>query len=149
MSSRSRRSPWNWARSGSADMAGRVPEGSLEGSRPPARLDAANAGSHAAYMADKPPRREATYEDLEEVPPQCVGEIIGGELYVSPRPRPRHARAAFRLGRALDPFDQDSGEEGPGGWVLLFEPELHLGGEALVPDLAGWRRERMPELPEE
>ncbi|HEX8436789.1 Uma2 family endonuclease [Archangium sp.] len=100
-------------------------------------------------MADKPPRREATYEDLEEVAPNGVGEIIGGELYVSPRPRPRHARATVRIIRALGPFEQDPGEEGPGGWVLLVEPELHLGDEALVPDLAGWRRERMPELPEE
>jgi hypothetical protein len=88
---------------------------------------------HPVGMSDEPPRREVTYADLEELPPNCVGEIIEGELYVSPRPRPRHARATFRLGRALGPFDLDSGEEGPGGWVLLFEPELHLGGEALVP----------------
>ncbi|WP_257458341.1 Uma2 family endonuclease [Archangium lipolyticum] len=100
-------------------------------------------------MSDEPPRREATYADLEELPPNCVGEIIEGELHVSPRPMPRHARATFRLGRELDPFDRDAGEEGPGGWVLLYEPELHLGRAVLVPDLAGWRRERMPELPEE
>jgi Uma2 family endonuclease len=100
-------------------------------------------------MSDEPPRREVTYADLEELPPHCVGEIIEGELYVSPRPRPMHARAAGRLFNALGPFDQDAGEAGPGGWVLLFEPELHLGSEVLVPDLAGWRRERMPELPEE
>ncbi|QRN98874.1 Uma2 family endonuclease [Archangium violaceum] len=100
-------------------------------------------------MSDEPPRREATYADLEELPPNCVGEIIEGELHVSPRPRPMHARAAGRLFNALDSFDQDAGEEGPGGWVLLYEPELHLGREVLVPDLAGWRRERMPELPEE
>jgi Uma2 family endonuclease len=99
-------------------------------------------------MSDRPPRREATYEDLEAVPPNFVGEIVGGELYVSPRPRPRHARAAFRLSGALSPFDRNPQGQGPGGWVLLFEPELHLSGEALVPDLAGWRRERMPELPD-
>ena len=130
-------------------MARRIPEKMPEGRRPPARLDAAGTGSHAAPMAEKPSRREATYADLEELPPGSVGEIIGGELYVSPRPRPRHARAAFRLCNALGPFDQDPGEEGPGGWVLLIEPELHLGDEVLVPDLAGWRRERMPALPDE
>lgn len=91
-------------------------------------------------------RRKATYEDLETVPPNCVGEIVEGELYVSPRPASPHARAATRLGTWLEGrFDQ--GEGGPGGWVILFEPELHLGDDALVPDLAGWRRERMPEMP--
>lgn len=107
----------------------------------------AGAGLHPEPMSQKPPR-PATYEDLERVPPHLVGEIVGGELVVSPRPRTVHARAAFRLGRALGPFDRDPSAEGPGGWVLLFEPELHLGGEVLVPDLAGWRRERLPELPD-
>ena len=91
-------------------------------------------------------RRRATYEDLETVPPNCVGEIVDGELYVSPRPASPHARAASRLGMLLGtPFDMGKG--GPGGWILLVEPELHLGEDALVPDLGGWRRERMPELP--
>ncbi|MBN1207847.1 MAG: Uma2 family endonuclease [Myxococcaceae bacterium] len=99
-------------------------------------------------MSDKPPRRDASYEDLEDVPSHRVGEIVGGELYVSPRPALLHARAAFRLGRALAPFDEARGKQGPGGWVILFEPELRLSGEALVPDLAGWRRSRMPELPD-
>ncbi len=105
-------------------------------------------GPHPEHMSDQPPRRKATYEDLEGVPENLVGEIVGGELYVSPRPRLRHARASFRLGGALEPFDRSPQEQGPGGWVLLFEPELHLSGEALIPDLAGWRRERMPELPD-
>jgi Uma2 family endonuclease len=112
------------------------------------RVATAGAELHPGNMSDKPPRRAATYEDLEDVPSNFVGELVGGELYVSPRPRTVHARAAFRLGRALDPFDRNPVGEGPGGWVLLFEPELHLGGEALVPDLAGWRRERLPELPD-
>jgi Uma2 family endonuclease len=108
----------------------------------------AEAGLHPERMSDRPPRREATYEDLEEVPPNFVGEIVAGELYMSPRPRPLHARVAFRLSGALSPFDRNQPGQRPGGWVMLFEPELHLGGEALVPDLAGWRRERMPELPD-
>jgi Uma2 family endonuclease len=103
---------------------------------------------HPLDMSDKPPRREASYEDLEGIPPQRVGEIVGGELYLSPRPSPLHTRTAGRLFQALSPFDKPPGDDGLRGWVLLFEPELRLGKEALVPDLAGWRRERLPELPE-
>jgi Uma2 family endonuclease len=73
-----------------------------------------------------------------------VGEILDGELHTMSRPRPLHARAATRLARRLGPYDDDPGE--PGGWVLLLEPELHLGPkpDKLVPDVAGWRRERLP-----
>jgi hypothetical protein len=93
-------------------------------------------------------KRRATYEDLETVPPHCVGEIVDGELYVSPRPASPQGRAASRLGMLLGgPFDL--GEGGPGGWLIVDEPELHLGNDALVPDLAGWRRERMPEMPQQ
>ncbi|EPX58677.1 hypothetical protein D187_003875 [Cystobacter fuscus DSM 2262] len=91
-------------------------------------------------------KRGATFADLEAVPPNRVGEIVDGELYESPRSAPLQARAATRLGMLLGrPFDL--GEEGPGGWVIILKPELHLGNDALVPDLAGWRRERMPEMP--
>lgn len=75
-----------------------------------------------------------------------VGQLVEGTLYVSPRPASPHAHAAARLLLKLGrPFDL--GEEGPGGWILLPEPRLCLGGDGLVPDLAGWRRERMPEMP--
>jgi Uma2 family endonuclease len=99
-------------------------------------------------MAD-PAKRRATYEDLLAVPEHLVAEIIHGVLITNPRPGAPHARAASRLGATLDgPFDRGRG--GPGGWVILDEPELHLpGGHVLVPDLAGWRRERMPRLPME
>ncbi|MFY0577439.1 Uma2 family endonuclease [Cystobacter fuscus] len=93
-------------------------------------------------------RREVAYADLEAVPPHRVAERVDGELYVSPRPALHHARAQGALHNALyNPFDQGRG--GPGGWLLLFEPELHLGEDILVPDLAARRRERMPEMPEE
>jgi Uma2 family endonuclease len=94
-----------------------------------------------------PAKRRATYGDLLEVPGHLVAEIIHGTLVTQPRPAPPHARAASRLGVELGgPFDRGKG--GPGGWILLDEPELHLrGGHVLVPDLAGWRRERMPRLP--
>lgn len=91
--------------------------------------------------------RPATVEDLLQVPDHLVAEILDGELHVSPRPAPRHADAATGLSGALrGPFDRGRG--GPGGWRILIEPELHLGAEVLVPDLGGWRRERLPSLPE-
>ena len=89
----------------------------------------------------------ATYADLEAVPPHQVAELIQGTLYVFPRPAPRHASAHSSLGMQLGPPFR-FGDGGPGGWWILDEPELRLGGDTLVPDLAGWRVERMPELPE-
>ena len=98
-------------------------------------------------MNAHPATRAACYEDLFDLPENLVGEIIGGQLITQPRPAPRHSRASSSLGGALDnPYDKGRG--GPGGWWILDEPELHLGGDILVPDLAGWGRERMPRLPE-
>jgi Uma2 family endonuclease len=91
-------------------------------------------------------KRHATYDDLLAVPEPLIGEILNGELVTQPRPATRHARASSRLGGALDgPFDRGKG--GPGGWVILYEPELHLSADVVVPDFAGWRRERMPRIP--
>jgi Uma2 family endonuclease len=93
-------------------------------------------------------RRPATYDDLIKLPAHVVGEILDGELHASPRPAPRHASASSGLGGALHgPFDRGRG--GPGGWRILDEPELHLDPDIVVPDLAGWRRERLPRLPKE
>ncbi|WP_437328361.1 Uma2 family endonuclease [Sorangium sp. So ce381] len=99
-------------------------------------------------------QRRATYADLEAVPPHKVAELIRGVLHVMPRPAPRHANAASSLGADLHGAFQ-RGRGGPGGWWILDEPELHFPDphapgeiDALVPDIAGWRRERMPELPE-
>jgi Putative restriction endonuclease len=91
-------------------------------------------------------RALATYEDLFSLPPHHVGEILFGVLHGSPRPAFPHAVAASALGGELSPpFKRGKG--GPGGWVILYEPELHLQADILVPDLAGWRRERMPVIP--
>lgn len=91
--------------------------------------------------------RAATYADIEALPPNRVGEIVYGVLHSRPRPAPRHSRASSRLGGELDgPFDQGRG--GPGGWIILDEPELHLGSHIVVPDLAGWKRERLTPFPE-
>jgi Uma2 family endonuclease len=93
-----------------------------------------------------PARRRATYEDLLQVSDLLIAEIIDGELITSPRPASPHAYAASAIIQDLGPFARRRGGDSPGGWWILFEPELHLGGDILVPDLAGWRRERMPVL---
>lgn len=96
----------------------------------------------------QPARKLATYEDLLEVPGNLVAELIAGEVFTQPRPATRHSRVASVLGIGLGgPFD--IGSNGPGGWWILDEPELHLGRDVLVPDLAGWRRERVAMLSDE
>lgn len=84
------------------------------------------------------------------VPDIMVAEIIDGELFASPRPALPHALAASMLGAALiGAFGDDAASPAkPGGWWLLDEPELHFGEDVLVPDLAGWRRERMSVVPD-
>ena len=84
---------------------------------------------------------------LEALPDTQVGEILRGEVFASPRPAPRHGRVIFGIGqRLLDPYDHGIG--GPGGWWILPEPEVHLAREVVVPDIAGWRRERLPDFPD-
>ncbi|HYO57440.1 Uma2 family endonuclease [Archangium sp.] len=93
-------------------------------------------------------KKPATYQDLCALPETVVGELVAGELLASPRPASRHTLVTSALGGELTgPFQRGRG--GPGGWWLLDEPELHLGGDVLVPDLAGWRRTRMPVYPDE
>ena len=92
-------------------------------------------------------RGRATYQDVLDAPAHQVAEIIDGLLHTHPRPAPPHTLASSALGNDLgNPFQ--FGRGGPGGWWILDEPELHLGEDILVPDLAGWRRERMPEQPD-
>jgi len=91
--------------------------------------------------------RRATYEDLLAVPDHLVAEILNGNLVTSPRPGASHAGATTMLTVGLGPFMFGKGG-GPGGWVILVEPELHLDGHVVVPDMAGWRRDRMPEIPD-
>jgi Uma2 family endonuclease len=95
----------------------------------------------------KETKRPATYEDLLALPEHVVGQIIDGELIVMNRPVNRHGRASTALGGELHaPFERGRG--GPGGWWFQDEPELHFGRDVLVPDMAGWRQERMPEMPD-
>ena len=94
-----------------------------------------------------PLKQAARYEDLFNLPDNLIGEIINGNLHTHPRPAPKHALAYSVLGGSIGSAYHWGGK-GPGGWWILDEPELHLGSDILVPDLAGWRRERMPSLPE-
>jgi len=92
-------------------------------------------------------KHKASYDELRALPENKVGEILGGELYASPRPAPRHARAYSSItGTLWGPFDHGRG--GPGGWWIIDEPELHRADDVIVPDIAGWRRSRMPTLPD-
>lgn len=88
--------------------------------------------------------RSASYADIEALPADVVGEILFGSLVTHPRPARRHGGAASALGVAVGAPYQ-FGASGPGGWVFIDEPELHLGPHVVVPDIAGWRRERMTE----
>ena len=103
-------------------------------------------------MTTATPRRDpealpqATYQDVLDAPPHEVAEIVDGLLYTNPRPAAPHALASSLLGYYLTgPFQV--GQGGPGGWWIIDEPELHLGDDVLVPDIAGWRRARMPIYP--
>src|SRR5438445_9331801 len=98
------------------------------------------------------PKPRATYKDVLDAPEHVVAEVLFGVLYTFPRPAPRHTRAASRLSAKLGTaFDE--GDGGPGGWIILEEPELHLGTtpneDIVVPDLAAWRRTRLRKMPEE
>ena len=99
----------------------------------------------AASPSEALAQRRATYQDVIDAPAHLVAEIVDGTLHTHPRPARPHVRASSVLGGKIGgPFDYDAG--GPGGWWIIDEPELHLGEDVLVPDLAGWRRERMPEF---
>jgi len=91
--------------------------------------------------------KRATYEDVLNAPENMVAELVDGELILSPRPALRHARATAAIhGKLWSRFDD--GERGPSGWVVLMEPELHFGEAVVVPDVAAWRRERLPDVPD-
>ncbi|HEX7154608.1 MAG TPA: Uma2 family endonuclease [Thermoanaerobaculia bacterium] len=91
--------------------------------------------------------KSASYDDLSRMPDDVVAELVHGDLFASPRPAFRHARAQGRLFRHLARAFED-GENGPGGWWIVAEPEIRLYGSAVVPDLAGWRLARVPDYPD-
>ncbi len=93
-------------------------------------------------------QKKAVYDDLYHIPENMIGEIIDGDLIATPRPAARHTYASSVLGHEVGPPYQ-LGRGGPGGWIILDETEILLGENILVPDFAGWRRERFPGLPQE
>lgn len=98
-------------------------------------------------------RKKPTYADIEALPEGVNGEILNGELVVSPRPASRHAIASSRLLTSVaGAFGMGPGGSGPGGWHILHEVELSLGVDErfdpVIPDIAGWRTERVPEFPD-
>ncbi|MFO0649267.1 MAG: Uma2 family endonuclease [Polyangiales bacterium] len=107
------------------------------------------AGDPASRTSPYPGISHEVFEAYAQAPSHMVAEVIDGELSLMPRPRPRHASAAMSIGSELIGFSKPRGRD-PGGWVILPEPELHLGArpDILDPDIAGWRRERLPEEPE-
>src|SRR5262245_40877326 len=108
-----------------------------------------SADARLASMSRARAKAPATYEDLLKVPDHLVAEIIDDELITSPRPAVRHAAATSSLhGMLHAAFDRRSGGV-PGGWVILFEPELHIVGQVMVPDVAAWKSERMPVIPDD
>jgi Uma2 family endonuclease len=100
-------------------------------------------GTTKPSMKQQPP----TLADLDALPPGVVGEIIEGVLYTMTKPRMRHQRTMRMIsGRVGEPFDNERG--GPGGWWIVPEPGIELPNTPeITPDVAGWRRERMPEMP--
>lgn len=102
-----------------------------------------------AMALDSPRQeRQATYQDVIDAPPNMVAEVIDGVLHTQPRPASPHIYIASCLGMEIGPPFQKGRGGGPGGWWIMDEPELHLADDILVPDLAGWRKERMPEYPD-
>ena len=99
-------------------------------------------------MSARPQPQPTLYEQLEALPEGLTGEILNNQIYTQPQPTGLHVFAASELGYELiGPFERGRG--GPGGWWIIDEPELHVirNTEVLVPDLAGWRRTRLPQIP--
>lgn len=95
-------------------------------------------------------RKKATYDDLLKIPENVTGEIVNGELITTPRPSRRHVHTASVLGIKVAPSYQFGEGGGPGGWIIYDEPEIHFSTEdIIVPDLAGWRKEKLTTPAEE
>lgn len=92
---------------------------------------------------------KANYNDLYKIPESMIGEIIDGELFAIPRPSPQHSNVVFELcGELWGPYKR--GKDGStGGWIFLIEPEIQFGEDILVPELAGWEKDKLSKPPEE
>lgn len=111
---------------------------------PETPIQVPSTGVHLPRMPE-PWKRNATYADLESIPDTWVGEIIDGDLWAFPRPASGHAVVLAEVTRRLSSFSDD---KGPDGWVILLDVEVRFGPHLLVPDITGWRRSRMPRIPD-
>ncbi len=86
-----------------------------------------------------------TLDDLLLSPEERV-ELIGGEIVRRPMARFAHGQTQMRTARRLGPFDRDGGPGG--GWWFATEISVaYEAHECPSHDLAGWRRERLPQPP--
>ncbi|MBF0224218.1 MAG: Uma2 family endonuclease [Desulfobacterales bacterium] len=91
--------------------------------------------------------KNATYNDLYKIPENMIGQIINGELIIMPRPSPRHIKVSSSIGVFISSFYEFGWNGGPGNWIILDEPEIKLGENIFVPDIAGWKKERLSKFP--
>lgn len=105
-----------------------------------------NVPGYALYVSDPAPHL-ATYADLLALPEDVRAEVLGGQIVTAPAPLPKHSKVQRALGSFIGrPFDDDDGHGGPGGWWIFVEVDVALGPHDVVrPDLAGWRRHRLPD----
>ena len=108
-------------------------------------MAAMEAGVREQVVA-APQLQKATYQDVLDAPPHMVAEVLAGTLHTHSRPASLHGFASSGIGAKISP-PFGYGDGGPGGWWIIFELELHLGDDIVVPDVAGWRRGTMPEYP--
>ena len=94
-------------------------------------------------------KSKSVLEQWQELPDNVIGEIVSGELHVSPRPSPKHSNSASGIIDQLRTPFHNGRNGGPGGWIILMEPEVHMESHIMIPDVAGWKRERIPQIPEE
>jgi len=98
--------------------------------------------------AKKAKSRDDLWKELCALPDHLVGEILDGELVTSPRPTPRHSKASSLLVIQIGGAFQRGRDGGPGGWWIFYEPEIHFSEMVIVPDTAGWKKERLPKMPD-
>jgi Uma2 family endonuclease len=94
-------------------------------------------------------RALATAEDLLGLPGEARMEVVRGALVEKAAPSAEHADAqSFIAVLIKGPFQRRPGGGGPGGWWILTEADVELAThEVYRPDVAGWRRDRVPERP--
>lgn len=100
------------------------------------------------FVSEQPIIEGACYEDIKDLAPELIGELLAGDLFTRRRPSNREAVFSSSLGMDIGAAFH-RGRGGPGGWIVIDKPELHLGEDVVVPDIAGWRRERLPQVPDE